>query len=194
MLDIERFRVLLRGDDEPQNDEERQWLINYMENERLSAIKRQEEEEHYFKNHCNAYREYYALIKFTFPESFFYKHPISGEEYDAVQEYCFDTYGDRIFRICESPILRTLNGILYPKHLSGDDYGAIHFLEERYFYRELEKRYKINLRSLSIQFEKYKTPEFMEKLEAIKTKYDERLLWSSFNEYDYLTDWQRYNV
>ena len=115
------------------------------------------------------------------------------DEYKKVQQYCFDTYGDRIFRICESPILRTLNG-LPPKHPSGDDYGAIHFLEERYFYRELEKRYKINLKVLSIQFEKYKTPEFMEKLEAIKTKYDERLLWSSFNEYDYLTDWQDYNV
>ena len=193
MFDIERFRVLLRGDDEPQNDEERQWLINYRENQRLSAIKRQEEEEQYLKNHYNAYREYYALIKSTFPKSFFYKHPISSDEYKKVQQYCFDTYGDRIFKICESPILRTLNG-LYPKHPSGNDYGAIHFLEQRYFYRELEKRYKINLRSLSIQFEKYKTPEFMEKLEAIKTKYDERLLWSSFNAYDYLTDWQRYNV
>lgn len=193
MFDIERFRVLLRGDDEPQNDEEKQWLINYRENERLSAIKRQEEEEQYFKNHYNAYREYYALIKSTFPKSFFYKHPISSDEYKKVQQYCFDTYGDRILRICESPILRTLNG-LPPMHPSGDDYGAINFLEERYFYRELEKRYKINLRSLSIQFEKYKTPEFMEKLEVIKTKYDERLLWSSFNEYDYLTDWQDYNV
>ena len=49
MFDIERFRVLLRGDDEPQNDEERQWLINYKENERISAIKRQEEEEQYLK-------------------------------------------------------------------------------------------------------------------------------------------------
>ena len=193
MFDIERFRVLLRSDDEPQNDEERQWLINYKENERISAIKRQEEEEQYLKNHYNAYREYYALIKSTFPKSFFYKHPINSDEYKKVQQYCFDTYGDRILKICESPILRTLNG-LPPKHPSGEDYGAIHFLEERYFYRELEKRYKINLRFLSIRFEKYKTPEFMEKLEAIKTKYDERLLWSSFNEYDYLTDWQDYNV
>ena len=192
MFDIERFRVLLRGDDEPQNDEERQWLINYRENQRLSAIKRQEEEEQYLKNHYNAYREYYALIKSTFPKSFFYKHPISSDEYKKVQEYCFDTYGGKIFRILESPLLRAIH-LLPQKHPSGDDYGPTLFLEEHYFYREWEKRYKINLRSLSIQFEKYKTPEFME-LEAIKTKYNERLLWSIFNEYDYLTDWQDYNV
>ena len=86
MFDIERFRVLLRGDDEPKNDEERQWLINYKENERLSAIKRQEEEEQSLKNHYNAYREYYALIKSTFPKSFFYKNPISDEEYEAFEE------------------------------------------------------------------------------------------------------------
>ena len=191
MLSDERYKALLRGD-KPQNEMEAKWLKSFEEEEAayLAQMTARDQQRLLEKN-C-AYRDYYALIKSTFPKSFFYKHPISSDEYKKVQQYCFDTYGNRIFRICESHILRTLNG-LPPKHPSGDDYGAIHFLEQRYFYRELEKMYKINLRSLSIQFEKYKTPEFME-LEAIKTKYNERLLWSIFNEYDYLTDWQDYNV
>ena len=192
ILSDERFDALLDGD-EPRDEIERQWITNYRANQEKRRKERELEDQKRLQERQQAYREYYALIKSTFPKSFFYKHPISSDEYKKVQQYCFDTYGDRILKICESPILRTLNG-LPPKHPSGEDYGAIHFLEERYFYRELEKRYKINLRFLSIRFEKYKTPEFMEKLEAIKTKYDERLLWSIFNEYDYLTDWQDYNV
>ena len=192
ILSDERFDALLSGD-KPQNEMEAKWLKSFEEEEAAHLKKMVERDQKRLQEIEQAYREYYALIKSTFPKSFFYKHPISSDEYKKVQQYCFDTYGDRILKICESPILRTLNG-LPPMHPSGDDYGAIHFLEERYFYRELEKRYKINLRFLSIRFEKYKTPEFMEKLEAIKTKYDERLLWSIFNEYDYLTDWQDYNV
>ncbi len=191
MISRERFGELLDGAT-PANKDELDFITNYRAKQEKRRKEREIEEQKHYLERQQAHRELYALIKSTFPKSFFYKHPISDEEYEQIKKYCFDTYGNKIFTILESPILRAIH-MLPPKHPSGDDYGPTLFLEEHYFYRKLEKRYKINLMALSQEYDKYMTQDFIDKAEAIGKKYSTYIDYT-FNAYDYLTDWQRYNV
>ena len=192
MFDIERFRVLLKGDDVPKSQEEQQWLDNYRENQCLSAKKRQEEQEQYYRDRDNAYREVYALIKSSIPSSFFVKKPISSDEYNLFVEKIESNLTKKIFFILSNSITRALYKL--PQKLPyGDDYGPALFLEEKFLYAELSKKYGYDFEKLYQQYESFLTDDFVSKIDKIRDKYKVYIDYS-FSPYWYLTDWQDYNV
>ncbi len=191
ILSDERFDALLDGD-EPRDEIERQWITNYRAEQEKRRKERELEDQKRLQERQQAYREYYALIKSTFPKSFFYKNPISDEEYEAFEESYFNKYESKITLILNIPLIRALYRIP-SKHPSGDDYSQIRFLEDKFMFNEIKKKYGIDFFSKNKEYNKYMTKEFREKAEKISKKYKTYIVYT-FDIYDYLTDWQRYNV
>ena len=191
MLSDERFSALLRGE-EPINEDEVIWLKNYRERQHKAFLEMQAREEAELKQKLEAYRAFYQLVRETFPKNYFCKNPIPEDEYKVLKNYCFDKYGDKITAILESPVQRTIY-LIPPKHPSGDDYSYVRYLEDKFLLREIKKRYGVDITLKSLEFKKYATSEFIEKTRAINKKYN-AIISTSFSAYDYLTDYERYNV
>ena len=191
MISRKRFGELLDGAT-PQNQDERDLITNYRAQQEERRKEREIEDQRRFQEKQQAYCEYYTLIKSTFPKSFFCKNPISEDEYKSLKTYCFDKYGDKITAILESPVQRTMY-LIPPKHPSGDDYSYIRYLEDKFLLKEIKKRYGVDITLKSLEFKKYATSEFIEKTRAINKKYN-AIISTSFSAYDYLTDYERYNV
>ena len=172
MLSDERYKALLRGD-KPQNEMEAKWLKSFKEEESAFLEEMIERDKENLEKKEQAYREYYKLIKETFPKNFFYKNPITDKEYKVFKENCFKIHGMKIELILSNPWLRKLNKIP-DRNPSCDDYGYRSFLEEYYFQKEINKKYKIDVSKITLDYEKYKTSKFIKKLKEIEEKYNEK--------------------
>ena len=191
ILSDERYDALLSGEP-PLNEDEAIWLKNYREKQHQEYLKMKARDEFHHKEILQANREFYALLKSTLPKSFFYKKPVSIDEFNNFRQDFLDKNDSKIESILENPILRLMNG-LPPKHPSGDDYGPRTFLTEKLFNKEIKKKYGVNIILKALEYRKYCNNSFCDKAKAIGEKYHTSIFYS-FDIYYYLTDWQDYNV
>ncbi len=193
MLSKERYYALLKGD-EPQNEDEKKWLLNYNARRNKSLDEMQERDEFHRQEMIMAYREYYSLIMEILPKEFLYKNPINYTAMEAWEEKTKQKIEKKILGIVFNPLLRKLNGL--DPHLNGRPDGesasfdilGMKFLKEAY-----KKTYGIDIEKLEDEYLSYFTPNVIERIDKIKKKYH-TLLFYSFEPTDYLTNWERFNV
>ncbi len=190
MFDYERFKILSRGEDTPQNAEEQSWLDNSRKSSQKAAEKMIEMDKLERKNREKAYHEYYALIKSSFPKDFFCKNPMAVEEYYRYTKSLFPKITTKAKFILNTPILRKKYNIP-PKSISYDESGSFVWLYQELEINSLSKKLKSDIKKASVDFEKYKTPEFIEKANKIQVKYDIHLDYV-FDVYFWCTDYAEY--
>ncbi|MBE5917962.1 MAG: hypothetical protein E7273_14120 [Pseudobutyrivibrio ruminis] len=191
VLSDERYDALLSGEP-PLNEDEEVWLKNYKEFQKKAHLKAKAQEEQYYKDRNSAYREFYLLLKSTIPSSFFYQKPITKTEYNDFEEKCVKKYEPKIIAILSNPILRKINKL--PIHSNEDnDYSCISFLEHKFLNLAIYKNFGVGIVDKNVEYDSYLTEDFKQKVRDIGEKYNVYLSYS-FEAYDYLTDWQDYNV
>lgn len=109
MLSDERYKALLRGD-KPRDENERQFITNYRAKQEKRRKERELEDQKRLQKRQQGYREYYKLIKDTFPENFFYNKEINREEYFEFTERQAKKYAILLIGVRKNKILRKLYG------------------------------------------------------------------------------------
>jgi len=193
ILSDERYKALLRGD-KPINKDEEIWLENF--NKRMDKVLEKDkiEQEIYFKNKTNAYREYYALLMSILPKDFLYKEPFSVDELESIASKIEEKADEKMWKIFLNPVLRKLNGLPL-KWSPFPDHEKLYMTEitNKFICQKLKKQFNIDAKSLEKKYNSYITKEFVKKIQEIEKKYDIMLDYE-FNPYDYLSNWEYYNV
>ena len=195
MLSDERFDALLDGD-EPRDEIERQLITNYRAKQEERRKERELEDQKRLQERQQGYREYYKLIKDTFPEDFFYNKEINGEEYFEFTErqakkYAI-LYAILLTGVRKNKILRKLYGYNDKYVPFIDSYHEDKLIEKKVL-KVLGEKYKFNYQKQKELYDKYATPEFKKQIEIIKDKYD-IILETEFDLDSWLDDYDSYNV
>lgn len=191
MFDYERFQILLRGDDSPQNDEEQSWLDNYNKQSRESLKIFQEKERQQRLNQEMAYKEFIALFDSTCPENLRCKNPVSLEELDKIQKSLHNKVDKRVQRKMHSPEYM-IRFLFHPQ--IGDHIKAMmqNGLYNCYMDEETCKYFNVSYESVRKQYESYMTKGMKSKYESIEKKYGVHLMYGLFNVDYWCTDYARY--
>lgn len=189
MLSDERFDALLSGE-APINEEEAIWLKNYRDKQHKAFLEMQARDEKRDAELAQANTEFYTLLKSTIPKSFFYKHPVSMEELKQFERNSFAKNDAKINTILMSPALRKLY-LLPPKSPYGDEYRPALALSTRFLYKDISKKYGVNVYLKALEYKKYDNNDFIAKVEAIEKKYHTSID-SSFDIFYYLSDWEQF--
>ena len=190
MFDLERFRILLRGEDTPKNAEEQSWLNNYYENQRLSAIKRVEEERQYRINKEKAYHEFYDLIKSSFPQDTFIKKPITQDQYWELYKEASKIAGEKTKAAQKSRLLQIRYGILEVPR-SDVEAQVFNSLFRQLTNETICKKLGASHFLLWHKYQKLCSKDFENKVRAIEKKYKVKL-YCGFNVEDWCTDYTEY--
>ena len=191
MFDYERFKVLSRGEDTPQNAEEQSWLDNSKRNSEKAAQIAIAEEKQDMENREKAYNEFYSLLKSTFPKDYFCKRPMSEIAFYTYQQALSIKIMPKVHFILNNPFLRKKYGIP-PKNVNLHEHGYIMGLFEMFQIKDFNKKFKANFETLAADYEKYATPEFIQKAEDIESKYKVFIDYRGFDLELWCTDYAKY--
>lgn len=190
MLSDERFNALLSGD-KPKDNFEKEWLKNYREKQASSISKMLANDQRIRENTEQAYKEFYSLLKSTFPKDFFCKHPMSEIAYYTYTQTLALKIMPKVHFILNNPFLRKKYGIP-PKNVNLHEHGYIMGLAEMFQIKDFNKKFKANFETLAADYEKYATPEFIQKAEDIESKYKVFIDYRGFDLELWCTDYAKY--
>lgn len=190
VLSDERFNALLSGD-KPKDVFEKEWLKNYREKQASSISKMLANDQRIRENTEQAYKEFYSLLKSTFPKDFFCKHPMSEIAYYTYTQALSIKIMPKVHFILNNPFLRKKYGIP-PKNVNLHDHGYIMGLFEMFQIKDFNKKFKANFETLAADYEKYTTPEFIQKAEDIESKYKVFIDYRGFDLELWCTDYAKY--
>lgn len=189
MFDLERFRILLRGEDSPKNTEEQSWLDNYYKNQRLSGIKYEEREHQIHQNIKNAYSEYIEVLSKIIPQDFFCKNPISIDEYISLKDAFKKKVSFKVKLYMHSPMHFLQN----PRHSDHMNAYISNCLFNEYSDEEICKYFGISYNTMATKYKSYITDDAKVEIEAIHTKYGIPYFGGlEFNLKDWCTDYAEY--
>ena len=143
------------------------------------------------ENTEQAYKEFYSLLKSTFPNDFFCKHPMSEIAYYTYTQTLALKIMPKVHFILNNPFLRKKYGIP-PKNVNLHDHGYIMGLWEMFQIKALNKKFKTSIETLANDYEKYATPEFKQKASEIELKYGVFLDYRGFDIALWCTDYAEY--
>lgn len=190
MFDIERFQVLVRGDDVPQNDEEQSWIDNFNRNSKNSLKESLDNRNDYHNRKIQASKELYLLLKDSFPDDFFCQKPYSVDEVEKVEDVCYEKAQAKYAKILKNPLLRIQYGVKI-SHVMPEEYNY-HKIVPLLFNDLFSKHYNVDMDEMICLYKKYATLEFLQKAENIETKYDVKLDYHNFNLFKWLTDYYEF--
>lgn len=189
MLSEERFNALLSGN-KPQNEFEKEWIKNYNETWNNAIEESLEKDKEYSIRKEKAYHEFYDLIKSSFPKEFFCKNPMKEKSYYLYQQTLSLKIMPKVKLILSNSLLRKKYNIP-EKNPNFQDHGYISSLAEKFWIKELNKKFEINLEEKNREFERYANKEFITKAKEIENKYNVRLTyWFDINLW--CTDYEEY--
>ena len=193
MLSDERALKLINGDN-PQNQDEKDFIANYKKETEEWHIIRQAREEAELKQKLQAYREYHSLIMDTLPKSFLYSKPIPYDEVKKLDAEFREKAEQKVFNIIHNPILRKVYGLPIKRMpFPQSEHNFLAQTEDGFVNEFYNKKFGIDVDKLKTEYDSYIAGDFLDRLQNIKQKYNQ-IFESSFTPRDYISNWDYYDV
>lgn len=171
MFDYERFKILSRGEDTPQNAEEQSWLDNSRKNSQKAIENMIKKDSLERENREKAYHEFYNLIKSFLPKDFFCKKPVTLEEFKVIETKAQEIAWKKTQEVMKSRLLQIRYGILDPIRQDVEAQAQNAIFDE-FTNREICKNFGVSYKNLHSKYTKYNNKEFRDKMDKIYSKYN----------------------